>query len=159
MGSRGCWPAEAGSHGAGAQPVPRPPGRDTDVQKPFAPEPGSEQENQVSRVLSFRFSWLWLTLTRMKRVRSSPSFTNGARGSCGSHPTRGFPPTALGTGRPLRWLGSTSWPWPTTGKVGAVAFNPEGNSFGRGMTHLPAHFAPIKSDNKSHQHKSSGLPI
>lgn len=45
MGSRGCWPAEAGSHGGGAQPVPHPLGRDTDVQKPFAPEPGAEQEN------------------------------------------------------------------------------------------------------------------
>ena len=47
--------------------------------QPQAPRTGDK--NQVSRVLSFRSSWLWLILNRMRRARSSLSFTNGATGN------------------------------------------------------------------------------
>lgn len=112
---------------------------EADVQKPRVPDPSRGSPERCPGPLP-RSSWLWLILNRMKRVRSSLSFTNGAREGGGSHRTRGSSPTAPETGRPSRCPGSTSWPWPTTGKVGAMAWTP-----GPGQGHLQGSVYLIKN--------------
>lgn len=162
MGSRGCWPAEAGSHGGGCSASPASSGQRHDVQKPLAPDPGAEQENlgepgvlgpvfqvflavanfdpnEKGQELSVIYKWSQrkLRFTPYQRVPTHSARDWEAFEVAGEH----F--LAVANHREGRRRGR----------------HPEGSRFGWGRTHLPARFAPIKSDSKSHQHKSSGLPI